>query len=87
MGAGTGTVCFGWKGGIGTSSRLLPEKLGGYTLGALVQSNFGGVLQMDGIPVGKELGQYYLKERLEDTSPNGSVMIVLATDAPLSIEI
>src|SRR5687767_11545962 len=84
VGAGTGTVCFGWKSGIGTSSRLLPEKLGGYTLGALVQSNFGGVLQMDGILVGKELGQYYLKERLEDTSPNGSVMIVLATDAPLS---
>ena len=53
VGAGTGTVCFGWKGGIGTSSRLLPENLGGYTVGALVQTNFGGVLQMDGIPVGK----------------------------------
>ena len=84
VGAGTGTVCFGWKGGIGTSSRLLPEKLGGYTVGALVQSNFGGVLQMDGIPVGKQLGQYYLKERLEDASADGSIMIVLATDAPLS---
>ena len=84
IGAGTGTVCFGWKGGIGTSSRVLPEKLGGYTIGALVQSNFGGVLQMDGIPVGKQLGQYYLKQSLEDASVDGSVMIVLATDAPLS---
>ncbi len=84
VGAGTGTVCFGWKGGIGTSSRLLPQKLGGYTLGALVQSNFGGVLQMDGIPVGKRLGQYYLKEQLEDASADGSIMIILATDAPLS---
>ena len=84
VGAGTGTVCFGWKGGIGTSSRLLSENLGGYTVGALVQSNFGGVLQMDGIPVGKRLGQYYLKEQLEDASADGSIMIVLATDAPLS---
>jgi len=82
VGAGTGTVCFGWKGGIGTSSRLLPEKLGGYTVGVLVQTNFGGVLQIDGIPVGKELGQYYLKEYLDDTA-DGSIMIVLATDAPL----
>ena len=69
VGAGTGTVCFGWKGGIGTSSRLLPENLGGYTVGVLVQSNFGGVLQMDGIPVGKKLGQYYLKEELNDPPP------------------
>jgi D-aminopeptidase len=84
VGAGTGTVCFGWKGGIGTSSRLLPESLGGYTLGALVQSNFGGVLQMDGIPVGKELGQYYLKDELDKPSADGSVMVVIATDAPLS---
>jgi D-aminopeptidase len=84
VGAGTGTLCFGWKGGIGTSSRLLPEELGGYTIGALVQTNFGGVLQMDGIPVGKELGQYYLKEYLDDASADGSIMIVLATDAPLS---
>jgi len=83
VGAGTGTVCFGWKGGIGTSSRQLPEKLGGYTVGALVQTNFGGVLQMDGIPVGKRLGQYYLKEHVDD-SADGSIMIVLATDAPLS---
>lgn len=84
VGGGTGTVCFGWKGGIGTSSRVLPKKLGGYTVGALVQTNFGGVLQMHGIPVGRELGQYYLKEQLDDASADGSVMIVLATDAPLS---
>jgi D-aminopeptidase len=84
VGAGTGTVCFGWKGGIGTSSRVLPAKLGGYTIGALVQTNFGGVLQMDGIPIGKELGQYYLKEDIEDASADGSIMMVIATDAPLS---
>lgn len=84
VGAGTGTVCFGWKGGIGTSSRILPEKLGGYPIGALVQTNFGGVLQMDGIPVGKELGQYDLKEVLENDSADGSIMIILATNAPLS---
>jgi len=86
VGAGTGTVCFGWKGGIGTSSRLLPlvGKRGRYTVGALVQTNFGGVLQIDGIPVGKKLGQYYLKAELEEPSPDGSIMIVLATDAPLS---
>jgi D-aminopeptidase len=84
VGAGTGTVCFGWKGGIGTSSRVLPDSLGGYTVGVLVQSNFGGVLQMDGIPVGKKLGQYYLKDKLDDSSADGSIMIVIATDAPLS---
>lgn len=84
VGAGTGTVCFWWKGGVGTSSRLLPKTLGGYPLGALVQTNFGGVLQMDGIPVGERLGKYYLKEQLDDASADGSVMIVLATDAPLS---
>ncbi|HSL42486.1 MAG TPA: P1 family peptidase, partial [Anaerolineales bacterium] len=80
----TGTICFGWKGGIGTSSRVLPEQLGGYTVGALVQTNFGGVLQIDGIPVGKKLEQYYLKEVLDQDSADGSVMIVLATDAPLA---
>jgi D-aminopeptidase len=84
VGAGTGTVCFGWKGGIGTSSRVLPDSLGGYTVGVLVQSNFGGVLQIDGIPVGKKLGQYYLKDTLDDVSADGSIMIVVATDAPLS---
>lgn len=84
VGAGTGTICFSWKGGIGTSSRVLPTALGGYTLGVLVQSNFGGVLQIDGVPLGKELGQYYLKEQLDDSSADGSIMIVVATDAPLS---
>jgi D-aminopeptidase len=84
VGAGTGTVCFGWKGGIGTGSRSLPQNLGGYAVGALVQTNFGGILQIDGIPVGKRLGQYYLKESPEAPSADGSVMIVLATDAPLS---
>jgi D-aminopeptidase len=84
VGAGTGTVCFGWKGGIGTSSRLLPKKSGGYTVGALVQTNFGGVLQLDGIPVGKKLGQYYLKEQMKETSADGSIIMILATDAPLS---
>ena len=84
VGAGTGTVCFGWKGGIGTSSRVLPKNPEEYTLGALVQTNFGGILQVDGIPVGKKLGQYYLREYLEDPSLDGSIMIVLATDAPLS---
>jgi D-aminopeptidase len=84
VGAGTGTICFGWKGGIGTSSRVLPNNLGGYTVGVLVQSNFGGVLQMDGIPVGRKLGQYYLKDQLDDASADGSTMIVVATDAPLS---
>ena len=84
VGAGTGTVCFGWKGGIGTSSRLLPQSLGGYTVGALVQSNFGGVLQMDVIPVGRELGQYYLKDELDEASADGSIMIVIATDALIS---
>ena len=88
VGAGTGTSAFGWKGGIGTSSRKLPERLGGYTVGALIQSNYGGVLQMDGLPVGKELGRYYLKSAVEDggdegNSPDGSIMMVIATDAPV----
>src|SRR5262249_59858285 len=79
VGAGTGTVAFGWKGGIGTSSRRLPASLGGWTVGVLIQSNFGGVLTVAGAPVGHELGQHYLKGDLG----NGSVMIVGATDAPL----
>jgi D-aminopeptidase len=119
VGAGTGTVAFGFKGGIGTASRVLPTKLGGYTVGVLVQTNFGGVLTMNGAPVGRELGRYYLKEDLEpamknasgatgtddkrapavrkqsdattddgDASNNadradGSIIIVVATDAPL----
>ncbi|WP_299703618.1 P1 family peptidase [uncultured Pontibacter sp.] len=82
VGAGTGTVCFGYKGGIGTASRKLPASLGGYTVGVLVQSNFGGVLQIDGVPVGEELGQFaFSKQVLE--SADGSCMIVVATDAPL----
>ena len=82
VGAGTGTVCFGFKGGIGTSSRRLPAGLGGYTLGVLVQTNYGGVLTVNGAPVGQELGRYYLKEEL-GASADGSCMIVIATDAPL----
>ena len=82
VGAGTGTICFGFKGGIGTSSRVLHEKSGGYTIGVLVQSNFGGVLQMDGVPVGEELKQFYLSDQLMDKA-DGSCMIVVATDAPV----
>jgi len=82
VGAGTGTVCFGWKGGIGTASRRLPESLGSYTVGVLVQTNFGGVLTMDGVPVGEKLGKYYLSDKLQDPA-DGSCMMVVATDAPL----
>lgn len=110
VGAGTGTVAFGWKGGIGTSSRRLPASMGGYTVGVLVQSNFGGVLTINGAPVGRELGRYAFQRELEAAerpgaagaagsgrgasspapgldadgfSPDGSLMIVVATDAPL----
>ncbi|HKG13939.1 MAG TPA: P1 family peptidase, partial [Pyrinomonadaceae bacterium] len=111
VGAGTGTVAFGFKGGIGTASRVVPKKFGGYTVGVLVQTNFGGVLTMNGAPVGRELGRYYLKEDLEPPNgsgredagstrsksesksgsnsnlnsdrADGSVIIVIATDAPL----
>ena len=82
VGAGTGTVCFGFKGGIGTSSRKLPASLGGYTVAVLVQTNFGGVLQIDGVPVGEELGVYSFKNQLQNPV-DGSCMIVVATDAPL----
>jgi D-aminopeptidase len=82
VGAGTGTTAFGFKGGIGSASRELPETLGGYTVGVLVQSNFGGVLQIAGVPVGKELNKFYLADEL-NTSPDGSCMIIVATDAPL----
>ena len=82
VGAGTGTVCFGFKGGIGTASRKLPASLGGYTVGVLVQTNFGGVLQVNGVPMGEELKKYYLSDKLNET-PDGSCMIVVATDAPL----
>ena len=79
VGAGTGTRCFGWKGGIGTTSRILPKTLGGYAVGVLVQTNFGGILDMAGVPVGRELGQYSYRQETSD----GSCMIVVATDAPL----
>ncbi|HVO34637.1 MAG TPA: P1 family peptidase, partial [Gemmatimonadales bacterium] len=105
VGAGRGTVAFGWKGGIGTASRRLPAALGGWTVGVLVQSNFGGILTIGGAPVGRELGRWYLRSELQggglpvgraggatdasvsrqslDRRGNGSVMIVVATDAPL----
>jgi D-aminopeptidase len=108
IGAGTGTVAFGFKGGIGTSSRKLPEKLGGFSVGVLVQTNYGGVLSIDGAPVGIELGRYYLKDTLEQSvksgnidnknsreaaaeiepillndPADGSIIIVIATDAPV----
>jgi D-aminopeptidase len=90
VGAGTGTVAFGWKGGIGTSSRRLPAELGGYTVGVLVQSNYGGVLTVNGAPVGRELGRYIFHRELEAAAQrgpadrgDGSIMIVVATDAPL----
>lgn len=82
VGGGTGTRCLNWKGGIGSSSRVLPEKLGGYTLGVLVQTNFGGSLTVDGVPVGRELGRYYLKGQVQQQE-HGSCIIVVATDAPL----
>lgn len=84
VGAGTGTMAFGWKGGIGTASRRLPEALGGFTLGALVQSNYGGALLVQGVPVGEALGRFYLKEHADRGDADGSVMVVIATDAPLS---
>ena len=84
VGAGTGTIAFGWKGGIGTSSRVIPKSLGGYTVGVLVQSNFGGVLQILGVPVGKTLGRNYLKDFSDNGDADGSIMMILATDAPLS---
>lgn len=95
VGAGTGTVAFGWKGGIGTSSRVLPAKLGGWTVGVLVQTNYGGVLQVMGAPVGRELGRYAFQNALASAPPtrtargladdrgDGSVIVVIATDAPL----
>jgi len=94
VGAGTGTVCFGWKGGIGTSSRVVPPADGGFTVGVLVQTNFGGVLTVDGAPVGRELGRYAFGPQPGGgrggagaggggRGADGSCMIVAATDAPL----
>jgi len=82
VGAGTGTVCYSYKGGIGTSSRTLPESRGGYTVGVLVQTNHGGILQINGYPVGIKLGRYYMSNDVEEVS-EGSCMVVVATDAPL----
>jgi D-aminopeptidase len=90
VGGGTGTQAFGWKGGIGSSSRRLPATRGGHTVGVLVQTNYGGVLSIAGAPVGKELGRYYLKgaelkgAETDAIRPDGSIMVVVATDAPLS---
>ncbi|MEZ4796128.1 MAG: P1 family peptidase [Flavobacteriaceae bacterium] len=83
VGAGTGTICFGYKGGIGTSSRKLPESLGGYTVGVLVQTNFGGVLEINGVPIAKELQKYPYRDKILNDA-DGSCMIVVITDAPLS---
>lgn len=83
VGAGTGTICFGYKGGIGTSSRKLPESLGGYIVGVLVQTNFGGVLEINGVPIAKELQQYPYREKILNDA-DGSCMIVVITDAPLN---
>ena len=83
VGAGTGTVCFGFKGGIGSSSRKLSANLGGFTVGVLVQTNFGGILEINGAPVGEELQQYYLRDKIE-SQHDGSCMIIVAVDAPLN---
>jgi D-aminopeptidase len=84
VGAGTGCLAFSWKGGIGTASRKLSNRYGGYTVGVLVQANFGGVLQVMGAPVGKELGRYAFDDGKPTDDGSGSVMVVVATDAPLS---
>lgn len=84
IGAGTGTEALGFKGGIGTSSRILPASKGGYTVGVLVQSNFGGVLQINGAPVGRELNNFYMQDPKMKYKADGSCMIIIATDAPLS---
>jgi D-aminopeptidase len=84
VGAGTGTRAFGWKGGIGTASRVLPASLGGYRVGVLVQSNFGGILTVDGVRVGEALDRYSFRGSVDNDPGDGSIMIVIATDAPLS---
>ena len=84
VGAGAGTIAFEWKGGIGTSSRIVPRSSGGWTIGVLVQSNFGGVLQILGAPVGRELGKYSFRDAVTRERGDGSIMIVVATDAPIS---
>ena len=84
VGAGTGTICFGFKGGIGTSSRVLPESLGGYTIGVLVQTNYGGILEIDGVQVGQRLHKYDFINHVQKTeNVDGSCMMVVVIDAPL----
>ena len=84
VGAGTGTICFGFKGGIGTSSRVLPESLGGYTVGVLVQTNYGGILEIDGVQVGQRLHKHDFIDHVRKTeNVDGSCMMVVVTDAPL----
>lgn len=93
VGAGTGTTALGWKGGIGTASRVIDEGKGGYTVGVLTQTNYGGDLRVDGVPVGDLLGRDGIAadgsgaadaDEIGKTTPaGGSVMIVVATDAPL----
>jgi len=84
VGAGTGTECLGFKGGIGTASRKLPASKGGYTVGVLVQSNFGGILAINGAPVGRELHNFYMQQPVDSHKVDGSCMIIIATDAPVS---
>jgi D-aminopeptidase len=84
IGAGTGTTCFGYKGGIGSSSRVIPEDRGGYTVGVLLQTNYGGILTVNGAPVGRELGEFHLNQYTKTHKADGSCMIIVATDAPLS---
>ena len=84
VGAGTGTICFGFKGGIGTASRVLPESLGGYTIGVLVQTNYGGILEIDGVQVGQRLEKHdFINHVKKSENVDGSCMMVVITDAPL----
>ena len=85
VGAGTGTVAFNFKGGIGTSSRVLPKSLGGYTIGVIVQSNYGGILEIDGVQVGQKLNEYSFKNHVipQANTADGSCMMVVITDAPI----
>lgn len=83
VGAGTGTICFAFKGGIGTASRVIPQRRGGYTVGVLVQTNFGGILQINGVPVGQELGKFKFSRLENEYKEDGSCMVVIMTDAPL----
>ena len=84
VGAGTGTICFGFKGGIGTSSRVLPKSLGGYTIGVLAQTNYGGILEIDGVQVGQRLHKHdFINHVKQSENVDGSCMMIVITDAPL----